>query len=126
VKAAGLPLKTVLLADLPPMFEDMVSSLLEGHPELHVIRGASPDGDLVAAARAANAEVVIVTRRDPHDLASVDPRLANAATVLVFALAPDGASAGLHALRATLRCLEDVSAEQILAEIGAAAPVAKA
>jgi hypothetical protein len=96
------------------MLEEVVSSVLEQNPELRVIRGMRTDGDLIAAAMAAGAQVVIVTRRDPNALASVDPRLAN---VSMLALAPDGTSACLHAVEPTLHCLEEVSAEQILAAI---------
>ena len=118
-----MTLRTVLLADLPPMLEDLMVSLLENHPELRVIRGAAADGNLVAAAVAANAQVIVVTRRDPTDLGAVDPRLAQAADVSIIALAPDGASACLHALHCEAALLEDVSADEILGALATSHPI---
>jgi hypothetical protein len=112
-------LKRLLLADLPAMLEDLMVSLLENRPGLKIIRGASAGGDIVAAATAARAQVVVVTRRNPADLDAVDPRLAQAAGLSIVALAPDGASACLHTLRPESTRLEDVSAEEILGALGA-------
>jgi hypothetical protein len=112
-------LRTVLLADLPAMLEDLMVSLLESRPDLKVIRGTAAGGDLVSAAVNAKAQVVVVTRRNPADLGAVDPKLAQAASVSIVALAPDGASACLHALRSEAARLEDVSTEEILGALAA-------
>lgn len=117
--------RTVLLADLPATLEDLVVSLLANCPDLKVVRGAADDGDLVEAAVRAKAQVVVVTRRVPSDLGSVDPRLAQAANIWIVALAPDGGSACLHALRAEATWLEDVSAE-ILNALAAGRPIGRA
>jgi hypothetical protein len=117
---------TVLLAGLPRMLEDMLSSLLEPHPDIHVVRGEARDRDLISAAAAAGAQVVVVTRRDPANLAEVDPYLALAATVSIVALEPDGASACVHALRSETARLEDVSAEQILHALAPSHPIGRA
>jgi hypothetical protein len=117
---------TVLLADLPRMLEDMVSSVLKAHPDIRVVRGQARDRDLISAAAASGAHVVVVTRRDPANLDAVDPRLAQAASLSIVALAPDGASACLHALRSESSRLEDVSAEQILGALLAARPIGRA
>jgi hypothetical protein len=111
--------RTVLLADLPAMLEDLMVSLLENRPGMKILRGASAGSDLVAAAAAVQAHAVIVTRRDPADLGAVDPRLAQAASLSIVAVAPDGASACLHTLRPEATRLEDVSAEEILGALGA-------
>jgi hypothetical protein len=113
---------TVLLAGLPRMLEDMISSVLKPHSDIRVISGAVQDNDLVAAASAAGAQVVVVTRRDPANLADVDPRLARAAMVSIIAIAPDAASACLHALRSDSAHIDDVSAEEILRALGVGAP----
>jgi hypothetical protein len=118
-----LPLTTVLLADLPRMLEDMRASVLQPHPDIRIVRGAAPDRDLVAAAAAAGALAVVVTRRDPADLADIDPRLAQAAGISIVAVAPDGASACVHVLRAEVARLEDVSAAEILRALAAARPI---
>jgi hypothetical protein len=118
-----LPLTAVLLADLPRMLEDMIASVLQSHPDFRIIRGAAPDRDLIAAAATAGAHAVVVTRRDPTDLADIDPRLAQAAGISIVALAPDGASACVHVLRAEVVRLEDVSAKEILRALAAAGPI---
>src|SRR5262245_24288238 len=94
--AADLPPTTGLLADLPRMLEDMVSSVLEPQPDIRVVRGEAHERDLIAAAAASGAHVVVVTRRDPANLAEVDPHLARAASVSIIALAADGAWACLY------------------------------
>jgi hypothetical protein len=124
--AADLAPTTVLLADLPRMLEDMVSSVLKAQPDIRVVRGEARDRDLISAAAASGAHVVVVTRRDPANLEAVDPRLAQAANLSIVALAPDGASACLHALRSESARLEDVSAQQILCALSAARPIKRA
>jgi DNA-binding NarL/FixJ family response regulator len=119
-------LTTVLLADLPPMLEDTVRSVLQSRPDLEVIRASTRDQDLIDAAAAAGAHVVVVTRRDPADLWAVDPRLAQAAAVSVIALSPNGAWACLHKLHPAATRLEDLSTAQILAALAATAPMGTA
>jgi hypothetical protein len=121
-----LPLITVLLADLPPLIEDMMSSILKERPDLRVIRGTTNNCKLIDAAVAAGASVVVVARRNPVDRESIDPHLANAGNVSVVALALDGTSACLHAFKPTGQRLDDVSAEQILTAIAGAAPTGSA
>jgi hypothetical protein len=113
--------KTVLLADLPAMLEDLMVSLLANRADLKVIRGTA-GGDLVAAAAAAHAQVIIVARHNPGNLDAVDPALARAACMSIVALAPDGASACLHTLSSEASRLEDVSAAEILGVLTAASP----
>jgi hypothetical protein len=113
-------LRTVLLADLPAMLEDLIVSLVENRHDLTVVRGSAADGDLVTAAAAAMAQVVVVTRNHPADLGDVDVRLARAANISIVALAPDGASACLHTLRDESAQYEDVSAEEIFSALAGA------
>jgi hypothetical protein len=103
------------------MLEDMVSSVLKGRSNIDVIRGTQSGCKLINAAVDAGAPVVVVARRNPSDLASIDPYLANAANVSVVALTLDGTSACLHAFKAVGQRLDDVSAEQILTAITDAA-----
>jgi hypothetical protein len=126
VGAATLSHTTVLLADLPQMLEDMVSSVLQPHSDLRVIRGSTRDQDLVSTAAATGAQVVVVTRRDPSDLSAIDSRLALAATVSIVALAPDGAWACVHTLRPETRRLENLSTAKILAALATATPMGRA
>jgi hypothetical protein len=121
-----LPLTTVLLADLPPMLEDMMSSVLKERSDLRVIRSATKNRKLIGAAVAAGASVVVVARRDPAALESIDPYLADAGTVSVVALALDGACACLHTFKPTKQQLDDVSTEQILAAIARTTPIERA
>ena len=113
---------TVLLADLPTMLEDMVTSVLEEQPDIKVIRGPAGGAGPIEAAVAAGAPVVIVARCDPADLAAIDPHLANATSASVIALSPDGSSACLHSFNVVRECFDDVSAQHILRAIAAAAP----
>lgn len=117
---------TVLLADLPRMLEDMVSSVLRPHCDIRVVRGAAADGDLIAAAAASGAQVVVVTRRDPGNLAEVDPHLAQAAAVSIIALAPDGGWACLYRLRPDVTRLDDLSTAKVLAALASATPIGRA
>jgi hypothetical protein len=117
---------TVLLAGLPRMLEDMVSSLLEPHPDIHVVRGEARDRDLISAAAAAGARVVVVTRRDPANLTEVDPHLALAATVSIIALSADGAWACLYTLKPDVTRLEDLSTAKVLAALASATPIGRA
>ena len=117
-----MPLTTILLADLPRMLEDMIASVLQPLPDIRIIRGAAHDRDVIAAATAAGAHAVVVTRRDPASLDDIDPRLAQAARISIVALATDGTSACVHALRPDATRLEDVSAGEILRAIAAARP----
>jgi hypothetical protein len=118
--AAGLQPITILLADLPPLLEDMVSNVLKRHFDLRVIRGTKSGCTLLSEAVEAGAAVVVVAQDNPSDLSSIDPCLANAAQVSVIAIALDGASACLHAFRPVEQNFEDVSAEQIIAAIAGA------
>ena len=120
-----MPLTTVLLADLPRMLEDMVSSVLEPHPDVRVVRGAAHDRDLIRAAAACGARVVVVTRRDPADLEEVDPHLAQAAAVSIVASAADGAWACLYRLRPDVTRLEDLSTAKVLAALATATPIGR-
>jgi hypothetical protein len=111
----------VLLADLPPMLEDMVSRVLKGRSDLEVVRGSSTGSRVISSAVATGAPVVVVARSDPADLASIDPYLAEASNVSVVAVALDGASACTHEFKPTRQAIDDVSAEQILTAISDAA-----
>jgi DNA-binding NarL/FixJ family response regulator len=99
------------------MLEDMISSVLKQRSDLHVIRGTTNGRKLIDAAVASEAPVVVMACRNPADLESIDPYLANAARVSVVALALDGTSACLHAFKPSGQQLDDVSAQQILTAI---------
>ena len=115
---------TILLADLPPLLEDMVSNVLKGHFDLHIVRGTKSGCTLLNEAVEAGARVLVVAQDNPSDLSCIDPCLVNATQVSVVAIALDGASARLHAFQAVGRSFEDVSAEQIVAAIAGAAGIA--
>jgi hypothetical protein len=115
--AGELPLTTVILADLSPMLENVVSNVLKPHFDLRVIRRTSSGCALLNEAVEVGAPIVVVAQDDPSDLAAVSPCLANAARVSVVAIAPDGVSACLHTFKPVGRDLADVSAEQIVAAI---------
>ncbi len=116
-----MPAATVLLAGLPPLLEEMVRNVLAGHFTLCTDRETSGDRNLIHAAVDAGAPVVVVARRNPSDLATIDPYLAKAANVSVVAVALDGTSACLHAFRPIGHSIEDVSADQIFSTIASAA-----
>ena len=103
-----------------------MSSVLKERPDLRVIRGTTSSSKLIDAAVAAGASVVVVARRNPADIESIDPYMANATNVAVVALALDGTSACLHVLKPTGQRFDDVSAEQLLTVIAGATPIGKA
>jgi hypothetical protein len=120
-----LALTIVLLADLPRMLEDMIASVLQPHSDIRIVRGSAHDRDLIAAVSGADAHAVVVTRRDPANLDDIDPRLGQASRISIVALAPDGTSACVHALRAEATRLEDVSAREILRALAATHPIGR-
>ena len=112
-----MPPITVILADLPPMLEDLVSTVLKRHFDLRVSRAAKRGCRLLSEAVEVGSPVVVVVQDNPYDLSSFDPCLANATQVSVIAIALDGASACLHSFKPVVQKLEDVSAEQMVAAI---------
>jgi hypothetical protein len=126
-RVPGLP-PTILLADLPPMLEDVVSNVLRRHFDLRVTRAAKRAKrgcSLLNEAVEAGSSVVVVVQDNPADLSSFDPYLANAAQVSVVAIALDGSSACLHAFKPSSQKLEDVSAQQIVTAIADAVAAAR-
>jgi NAD(P)-dependent dehydrogenase (short-subunit alcohol dehydrogenase family) len=115
----ALPL--VLLADLPPMLEDMLSGMLKERFDFEVVHGLSGGRDLVGTAAAKGASVVVVARNNPSDLASIDSALSEASALTILAVALDGTSACTHVFRPAQDRIEDVSSKQILAAISKAA-----
>lgn len=109
---------TLLLADLPRLLEDIVGSVLEG-ADVVLIRGRT-DGDLAKAARAAGADVVVVSRPDPADLACVDPAMARLAGLTVLAMAPEAQTACLHRCQCQTVRVGEVSATGVLTALRAA------
>lgn len=100
---------TVLLADLPPLLEDIVFHALNDRADMLVLRGSAPDG-LAAAAKSCGAELVVVVRRDPACFAALDERLAQIAGIRVLALNADAAWGCLHTLQPLARQFDDISA----------------
>jgi len=107
---------TILLADLPQMLEDIVFNLLRDRTDLRILRGSAPDG-LQAAAAAAGAELVIVTRPDPDSFARLDAGLTQAAALSLLALAADGSWGCLHRLQPQATRFDDISAAQLTAAV---------
>jgi DNA-binding LacI/PurR family transcriptional regulator len=103
------------------MLEDILSTVLKDRFDIQLIHGADHNSKLVDAAVVAGASVIVVSCRDPSNLALIDPHLAKAAEVSIVALALDGASAFLHTFTPSKEDLEEVSAERIRAKIEAAA-----
>lgn len=83
---------------------------------MDVVRGSANAGPLAAAASAAHASLVVVTRARPDDLEAVDPALAQAASVAVLAITADGSWGSLHRLRLESTRYDDLASTQ-LAEI---------
>ncbi|MBV1796844.1 hypothetical protein [Siccirubricoccus sp. G192] len=110
-----MALTTVLLADLPQTFEDLLRGILGQHPGLAIRSGSIAEEGLIAAATLAGAAVVVLARADPADLQALDPGYGAAAGISVLALTPDGTWACLHRLDPWRRRLDDISAAEILA-----------
>jgi hypothetical protein len=105
-----MPDRTVLLADLSPLLGDIIAAYLAARSDVRVVRRSLAGQDLLAAAAAERARVVVLARRDPSDLSALDPALAQASAISVFALAENGAWACLHQLRPDITRFDDVSA----------------
>jgi hypothetical protein len=105
-----MPNRTVLLADLSPLLGDIVTASLATRSDVQVVRRTLAGQDLLAAAVAESAQVVIVARCDPSDLDALDPAFTRAATISVLALAENGAWACLHQLRPDMSRFDDISA----------------
>ena len=107
----------MLLAHLPLLLEQIVTSSLGRLGDIRIERCTDAQGDLLKAARRADARIVVVACRDPGDLNTIDPGLATASGLAVLALTHDGSSACLHTVESTARCLGDVSPDGMLAAL---------
>jgi len=108
--------KTVLLADLSPMLEDIVFHLLRNRAELRIVRGSAANGIQMAAA-SVGAQLVIVERPDPAKFCALDDGIAQAAGLSVLALTADGTKGCLHTLKLTSKRLDDISGAQLIAAL---------
>jgi hypothetical protein len=102
-------LKTVLLADLPRLLDDIVSGALEDTGGIRLVRNPRTEGDLAAAALSVDADVVVVVREDPGDLASIDQNVAALAGRSLLALTPAGHSAWLYRCRCEAMHMRELS-----------------
>jgi hypothetical protein len=117
---------TVLLADLRPLLEDIVYQLLQGCPNLQIIRGSAKGRGLAAAAAAAEARLVVVSCADPANLQAVGEDFAHAASLSVFALNEDGSSGCLHSVQCATTRFDDLSSAALMVALGVAAPKGQA
>jgi hypothetical protein len=101
---------TVLLADLPRLLDDIVSGALEDAEGIRLMRNPRTEGDLAAAALSVDADVVVVSRQDPADLASIDQHMAGLAGRSLLALTPGGDGAWLYYCRCEATQLREPSA----------------
>lgn len=95
--------------------------LLNASSALNIVSVSTKGGGVLAAAAAADAAVVVVARSEPDDLRVVDPDLARAAVTAVFALTDDGSRGCFHVLKVESTRLGDISGDQLVAAISAAA-----
>ena len=104
---------TVLLADLPRLLDDIVSGALEDEEGLRLVRNSQSGGNLAAAALAVDADVVLVAREDPSELASIDEHMAGLAGRSFLALTPAGDSAWLYRCRYEVTQLPELSTSRL-------------
>jgi hypothetical protein len=105
---------TVLIADLPQTLEDLIAGILARRAQVTVVRGQTGGEGLLSAARRAAADVIIVTRTDPADLAGIDPAYGTAGEIAVLSLSPNAGWACLHRLNPSQERFDDVSVSQIV------------
>lgn len=117
---------TVLLADLPPLLEDIVAHLIQGQPDVRVLRGTLKGFGLPTAAAAWDADVVVVTRGDPADFSAIDADLARIAATSIVALNADGAWACVYSLRPECLRIGDVSGAQLIDALTLGRPTGRA
>ncbi len=106
---------TLLLADLPQLLEDLLREELGATDGVALIGDRQTDGDLTRAAREAGANIIVVTRDDPANLAEVDPLMARVAGLSVLAMTPAGDAAWLHRCWYEAIPLREFSAASMLA-----------
>jgi hypothetical protein len=100
---------TVLLADLPRLLDDIVSGVLGDTEGIRLVRNPRTGGNLASAALGVGADVVVVARVDPGDLASIDQHLAALTGRSLLALAPTSDSAWLYCCRCEAMQLPELS-----------------
>jgi hypothetical protein len=108
---------TILMADLPKLLEDVLGHLLVARPEVALISGSVQGSGVADAALAVGADVVVVTSRDPTDLAALDGQLARLASLSVLALNADGAWACVHSLHPSMTRIDDISGAQLVSAL---------
>ena len=106
--------KTIMLTNLPAVLRDFLERVLSGQAEVTLVR-APVQGDLIAAAATAKADIVVAASPDPAALAAIDPTLAWVANLSILALTPDGRSACIHRVRSETRVLNDLTPQEIVA-----------
>ena len=108
--------RTVLLADLPRLLDEIVSSAFEEAKEFRLVRDrrSGSGSNLAEAALAVGADVIVVARDGPGDLDSIDRHLAGLVGLSILALAPAGDDACLYFCRCESTFLPDVSSSSLL------------
>lgn len=106
------PIRILLVG--PPLFAELIERLLATSTDA-VIVGTVPDGgDLMQAARARNADAIVLRATDDAPAESFDAALYEFPTVKLVALAPDRKTAMLLDLRPHHTPLRDLSRDRLL------------
>jgi DNA-binding NarL/FixJ family response regulator len=106
----------VLLAEMPPMLQDIVADAVTGEPRVQVIGRLRPRESLSAALDRVHADVVIAAARHP-DLAVAETVWSRWPRVKVLLIADRGRKAVLYVLRPDEVVLTDVSPKALAAAI---------
>jgi hypothetical protein len=97
----------------PPVLQGLLAGLLSGDPEVVVVDSARP-ADVNAA------DVVVMTRANPHDQDAALAVLYRSPRARVLAISEDARRSELYELRPHRRSLGELSRQSLLAAVRAA------
>ena len=112
-----MSLSRVLLADLSPLLEDMVASILSQSGDFEIIKKKLGPRRLFEVVSKTNTSVAVVAQSEPDNVADIDFHFAKAMNTAVIALSLDGASATVHSFHSKMEHLKNVSTQQIVAAL---------
>jgi len=114
-----VPVVRVLVGSLPRVLCDVIKQLLDGQSDIALVAQTTGDGDLLAAAREARPDVIILGLTDPELPPIGEALLWQAPAVRILAVIADDGRGFLYELRPQRAALGELSAEGLVEAIRA-------